>query len=77
MAILHVKVKFVLDLWFESIFYYAFEDSENHESIPCFTEIKKALHMNGKPSFAGEIPISKLDTHNKKRERKRKRDLKV
>jgi hypothetical protein len=33
--------------------------------------------MNEKLSFAGEIPISKLDTHNKKRERKRKRDLKV
>jgi hypothetical protein len=32
--------------------------------------------MNGKLSFAGEIPISKLDSDNKKRERKRKRKRK-
>ncbi len=30
--------------------------------------------MNGKLSFAGKMPISKLDTHNK-REREREREI--
>jgi hypothetical protein len=71
-----VKVKFVLDLWFESIFYYAFEDWENHESIPCFTEIQESLHMNGKPVLQEKYQSANW-TLITKRERERKRDLKV
>lgn len=70
MAILHVKVKFVLDLWFKSIFSYAFEDWENHVLLklrkPC-TWMENSV-LQGKYQSANWTLITK-------REREREREI--